>query len=75
MESLGKECTELKKQYDQCFHKWYSEQFLKGNITRECDELFEAYKQCIWKTLKEKKLDHAIEESRKRDKLSEHGDH
>jgi TRIAP1/MDM35 family protein len=71
MESLGKECTELKNAYDQCFQNWYSEHFLKGKVTRECDELFESYKQCIWKTLKEKKLDQAIEESRKRDRLSE----
>ena len=71
MESIGKDCTELKREYDQCFHTWYSEKFLKGDVTRECDDLFEAYRQCVWKTLKEKKLDHSIEESHKRDKNSE----
>jgi TRIAP1/MDM35 family protein len=71
MESLGKDCTELKKSYDTCFHRWYSEKFLKGNVTPECDELFEAYKQCIWTTLKGKHLDHAIEESRKAYQLSD----
>jgi TRIAP1/MDM35 family protein len=47
MDSIGKECTPLKHEYDACFNKWYSERFLKGDVTPECDALFTTYKACV----------------------------
>ena len=48
MESIGPQCTELKKEYDECFNKWYSEKFLRGDLaTTPCQELFEDYKACL----------------------------
>ncbi|XP_057305783.1 TP53-regulated inhibitor of apoptosis 1-B-like isoform X1 [Hydractinia symbiolongicarpus] len=61
MDSIGKECTPLKHEYDQCFNKWYSEQFLNGNWEvkngEPCAELFAKYKACVMKTLKEKNIE------------------
>ena len=51
MDSIGKDCTPLKHKYDDCFNKWYSEQFLNGNWTtpngQPCAELFAEYKSCV----------------------------
>ncbi|XP_067329395.1 TP53-regulated inhibitor of apoptosis 1 isoform X1 [Anolis sagrei] len=30
MNSVGEACTELKRDYDQCFNRWFAEKFLKG---------------------------------------------
>lgn len=45
--SVGPNCTELKQKYDNCFNKWYSEKFLKGDTTPECEELFKDYRACV----------------------------
>lgn len=50
--SVGPECTELKKQYDNCFNKWYSEKFLKGDTSSECEDLFKDYRACVMVTNK-----------------------
>ena len=52
MESIGKECSEFKQEYDACFNKWYAEKFLKGEVdtateTVPCAELFNTYKECV----------------------------
>lgn len=50
MESIGGEqCTKLKLKYEACFNEWYSEQFLKGNVTEpnKCSDLFVEYKACL----------------------------
>lgn len=47
MESIGKECTELKQKYETCFNKWYAEGFLKGDRTDICAPLFQEYKKCL----------------------------
>jgi hypothetical protein len=47
MESIGKECTKLKHLYDDCFNKWYSENFLKGDQSPPCMDLFDEYKACL----------------------------
>ena len=51
MDSINKECNPLKHEYDNCFNKWYSEQFLNGNWETEngepCKELFTKYRQCV----------------------------
>ena len=48
MESIGKQCTKLKKEYDECFQKWYTSKFLKGDINDdECKLKFINYKDCV----------------------------
>ena len=52
MESIGKDCGALKQEYDACFNKWYSEQFLKGEVEVSenyvpCEELFKVYRDCV----------------------------
>ncbi|KAJ1659349.1 Mitochondrial distribution and morphology protein 35 [Dispira simplex] len=78
MESVGKECTELKHQYEKCFNKWYTEKFLKGDHTPDCQALFDQYRACVMdyatcvlanivtlqKTLKDKNLLETIESGR-----------
>jgi TRIAP1/MDM35 family protein len=45
--SVGVNCTELKQKYDNCFNRWYSEKFLKGDTTPECEQLFKDYRACV----------------------------
>jgi len=33
--------------YEQCFNRWYTEKFLKGDVTPACEDLFLEYKTCI----------------------------
>jgi TRIAP1/MDM35 family protein len=75
MESIGKNCTELKKQYDDCFNKWYSEKFLKGDLSEQpCVELFQEYKACVFViyfslikiAIKEKNLDKVLNLDKKK---------
>lgn len=48
MNSLSDACNELKKQYDSCFHVWFSEKFLKGYTNDSmCAPMFKAYQQCL----------------------------
>ncbi|CEI96240.1 Mitochondrial distribution and morphology protein 35 [Rhizopus azygosporus] len=63
--SVGVNCTELKQKYDNCFNRWYSEKFLKGDTTPECEDLFKDYKACVMITLKEKGIDKLLDSSRK----------
>ncbi|KAF9977133.1 Mitochondrial distribution and morphology protein 35 [Actinomortierella ambigua] len=63
--SIGEACTKIKQEYDSCFNSWYSEQFLKGDISPKCDELFFKYKECLLKVLEEKKLDKLLDDARK----------
>ncbi|KAJ3036734.1 Mitochondrial distribution and morphology protein 35 [Rhizophlyctis rosea] len=65
MASISPECTELKRQYDECFNKWYSTKFLQGDVTPECDDIFRLYRGCVWKAIKEKNVDQLINDARK----------
>jgi TRIAP1/MDM35 family protein len=48
MESVGPDCTQLKRDYDSCFINWFSEKFLKGDKDDSvCAPLLEVYKQCV----------------------------
>ncbi|KNE68440.1 hypothetical protein AMAG_13092 [Allomyces macrogynus ATCC 38327] len=69
MESIGKNCTPLKHDYDACFNKWYTEKFLKGETTPECTELFEKYRQCVVAAIKEQKVDKMLSEAQKETKF------
>lgn len=48
MNSIGEECTELKKKYDDCFNNWFSERFLKGDHDDSvCSSIFKVYQECV----------------------------
>ncbi|KAG8183724.1 hypothetical protein JTE90_002789 [Oedothorax gibbosus] len=58
MDSIGKDCKELKSKYEACFNSWYSESFLKnknGDIS-VCDPLFKEYQDCLNVALKKNKI-------------------
>ncbi|KAH0625464.1 hypothetical protein JD844_014994 [Phrynosoma platyrhinos] len=57
MNSVGEACTELKREYDQCFNRWFAETFLKGEARGggdPCVQLFKRYQLC--KAIKEKDI-------------------
>ncbi|XP_076473038.1 uncharacterized protein LOC143302312 [Babylonia areolata] len=56
MNSVGDDCLELKRAYDDCFNKWFSEKFLKGFRDDTCAPLFRVYQDCVKKAIQEKKL-------------------
>ncbi|XP_026129905.1 TP53-regulated inhibitor of apoptosis 1-B-like [Carassius auratus] len=57
MDSVGEGCTELKREYDQCFIRWFSEEFLKGDRSADpCSELFRKYHTCVQKAIQEKDI-------------------
>lgn len=48
MNSIGEECTELKKKYDDCFNSWFSDRFLKGDHDDSmCAGIFKIYQECV----------------------------
>ncbi|KAH7639362.1 TP53-regulated inhibitor of apoptosis 1 [Dermatophagoides farinae] len=58
MESIGKECTELKREYDQCFNVWFAEKFLKGDHRSSmCDKIFTLYQNCVRDAIKRQNID------------------
>ncbi|KAJ3112938.1 Mitochondrial distribution and morphology protein 35, partial [Nowakowskiella sp. JEL0407] len=65
MASISPACTELKKNYDTCFNKWYSEKFLKGVLHQDCDALFKSYQKCVMAAIKEKNVDILIADAQK----------
>ncbi|KAJ1893282.1 Mitochondrial distribution and morphology protein 35 [Kickxella alabastrina] len=64
MDSIGDECTPLKREYDACFTKWYSEKFLNGERTNDCTEVFKKYQTCLRKVLGERGLTKMIDDAR-----------
>lgn len=56
MDSIGEECRDLKKKYDDCFNEWFGE-YLKGKTTDTCSELYKEYRQCVHKVLQAKGID------------------
>ncbi|CAD7011851.1 TP53-regulated inhibitor of apoptosis 1-like [Ceratitis capitata] len=58
MNSLGDDCTELKKQYDACFNSWFSEHFLKGRHDDSlCAPIFKVYQDCVKRAMREQKIE------------------
>lgn len=57
MNSVGEACTELKREYDQCFNRWFAEKFLKGDRSGDpCTETFKKYQRCVQKAIKDKDI-------------------
>ncbi|XP_065368155.1 TP53-regulated inhibitor of apoptosis 1-like [Calliphora vicina] len=58
MNSLGDDCNELKKKYDECFNLWFSERYLKGdNDDSMCAPIFKVYQECVKKAMQEQKIE------------------
>ena len=58
MESIGKECTDLKKSYDECFNYWFSEKYLKGDTRSNiCGQIFKEYQNCVREAVKKQNID------------------
>lgn len=58
MESIGKECKELKKEYDACFNVWFAEKYLKGqHHANFCDEIFKVYQGCVREAIEKQKIE------------------
>ncbi|XP_030751427.1 TP53-regulated inhibitor of apoptosis 1-like isoform X2 [Sitophilus oryzae] len=59
MNSIGEACTDLKKEYDDCFNAWFSDHFLRGRTNDSiCAPLLKVYQHCIKKAMKEQNLDY-----------------
>lgn len=56
MNSLGQDCNELKKRYEQCFNAWFVDGFLKGDTTDPCKLLLEEYQGCVKKAVNQHKI-------------------
>ena len=57
MNSIGKDCTELKRAYDECFNNWFAEKFLKGQTEEACSPLFKVYQDCVKKAIEAEKIE------------------
>lgn len=47
MNSVGPECQQLKKAYDECFNDWFANKFLNGDKKEPCPGLFKKYQECV----------------------------
>ncbi|XP_072020543.1 TP53-regulated inhibitor of apoptosis 1-like [Amphiura filiformis] len=55
MNSIGEECTELKREYDACFNAWFSDKFLKGKYKNDpCAGIFQKYQACVKQAIRDK---------------------
>lgn len=58
MNSVSKDCQELKSLYDSCFNQWYSEKFLHGQTDdASCDPVYKQYQQCVKEALTKLKIE------------------
>ncbi|EHB06132.1 TP53-regulated inhibitor of apoptosis 1 [Heterocephalus glaber] len=57
MNSIGEACTDMKREYDQCFNRWFAKKLLNGDGSGDpCTNLFKRYQQCVQKAMKEKEI-------------------
>ncbi|KAI3468091.1 hypothetical protein Pfo_024754 [Paulownia fortunei] len=55
-------CANLRTAYHNCFNKWYSEKFLKGQWDKEeCVSEWEKYRKCLSQHLDDKHLSRFLE--------------
>ncbi|KAK6623238.1 hypothetical protein RUM43_009090 [Polyplax serrata] len=58
MNSIGPNCTELKRTYDACFQNWFKNHFLKGETDDSmCRDQFQKYNECVRKAIKDQEID------------------
>ncbi|KAA0064723.1 hypothetical protein IC582_005963 [Cucumis melo] len=56
-------CADLRAAYHNCFNRWYSEKFVKGNWDEEpCVSEWQKYRACLYEHLDDKKLKRFLEE-------------
>ncbi|XP_028320930.1 TP53-regulated inhibitor of apoptosis 1 [Gouania willdenowi] len=58
MNSVGETCTELKREYDQCFNRWFAEHFLKGDRSEDPLPLtaLSRTSACVQKAIRDKDI-------------------
>ncbi|CAN9510840.1 unnamed protein product [Ophioblennius macclurei] len=57
MNSVGEACTELKREYDQCFNRWFADKFLKGDRGGDpCTDSFRVYQRCVHDAIRDKDI-------------------
>ncbi|KAL8152288.1 hypothetical protein V2J09_010048 [Rumex salicifolius] len=55
-------CTHLRTVYQNCFNRWYSEKFLKGQWDKEeCVTEWQKYRACLSEHLEDKHLSRLLE--------------
>ncbi|XP_020598714.1 uncharacterized protein At4g33100 isoform X3 [Phalaenopsis equestris] len=55
--SPASQCADLRSAYHDCFNRWFSDKFSKGqNDKEECVAEWEKYRACLVEHLKEKHL-------------------
>lgn len=63
MNSVGPDCAEFKKVYDNCFQNWFTNHFLKGETDDSmCKEQFQKYSECVRKAMKDQNIDMKLAE-------------
>ncbi|KAL9653933.1 hypothetical protein ABK040_014146 [Willaertia magna] len=58
--NYDRDCPPIKEQYDNCFKRWYSEDFLAGkktDVQKVCATPYVDYQKCVKLSLKEKDLE------------------
>ena len=56
MNSIGADCGDLKKAYEDCFNSWFSDKFLRGSREDTCAPLFSVYQSCVKKAMQERQI-------------------
>ncbi|KAL3500813.1 hypothetical protein ACH5RR_039906 [Cinchona calisaya] len=55
-------CAQLRDAYHNCFNRWYSEKFLKGQWDKEeCVSEWQKYRECLSQHLDDKHLSRFLE--------------
>ncbi|KAG5547845.1 hypothetical protein RHGRI_013505 [Rhododendron griersonianum] len=55
-------CAHLRTAYHNCFNRWYSEKFVKGNWDKqECTSEWKKYRDCLAQHLEDKHLSRFLE--------------
>lgn len=63
--SFAPECTDKKTKYDDCFNKWYTEKFLKGqSMQNECSDLWDEYITCVNSALANHRIKPILDKAR-----------
>lgn len=55
-------CSRLRIAYNDCFNRWYTEKYLKGQWDKEeCKDELEAYRACVIKNMEDKNLSRLLQ--------------
>ncbi|KAG6524906.1 hypothetical protein ZIOFF_014851 [Zingiber officinale] len=61
---IASPCAQLRATYHDCFNRWYSEKFSKGQWDKEeCIAEWDKYRACLEQYLDDKHLRHALLEA------------